>query len=323
MSTPLFLAGQKVLLTRQRHDAKRAGLHYDYRIVVGDKAYSWATRKELPEPGKSILLFEQPVHDSTYALSKKVVIPDGEYGAGVTTLDFVRKAKVAEGAKENHFSLEYEGQKLTFWKIPPGSNYFQKKMGSKAKDVWMLWNRTPVEKKAAYREEESSLYTHDGHTRSVNSLLETAEKIPQSEAYVKDLVWNLSGSNLDPARVEAADTSFPIIITDTKKHGKVVLDGAHRLAKAVRRGDEKVHVKLVKDPNTTMKPTNKYLEKAAKILIKPSHEGLLHKDLGVPTGEKIPASKLQAAKTQAKKSGDVAEEKRIVFAQNAKKWAKK
>lgn len=218
MPSPLFLANQKVLLTRQRHEAKKAGLHYDYRIVVGDKAYSWATKKEMPEPGKSILLFEQPVHDATYALSKEVIIPDGEYGAGRTTLEFVRKASVGDGAKDNHFSLNFDGQKLTFWKIPTDSNFYQKRMGKKADGVWMLWNRTPIEKKA-----------------------------------------NMS---------------------------------------------------------------NKYLEKIAKIAIKPSHEGLLHKDLGVPAGEKIPAGKLNAAKAAAKKSGNVAEEKRIVFAENAKKWTK-
>jgi len=88
------LSGQQILFTRQRHEADRMGLHWDYRMVLGDKAYSWATKKELPEPGKSILLFEQPVHDREYALSKKVVIPKGEYGGGVTYLDWVRKATV-------------------------------------------------------------------------------------------------------------------------------------------------------------------------------------------------------------------------------------
>jgi hypothetical protein len=56
--------------------------------------------------------------------------------------------------------------------------------------------------------------------------------------------------------------------------------------------------------------------KKSGIHIKPSHKGLLHKDLGVPEGEKIPAKKLE----QAKKNASPAEKKRIVFAQNAKKW---
>lgn len=52
------------------------------------------------------------------------------------------------------------------------------------------------------------------------------------------------------------------------------------------------------------------------IKIKPSHKGLLHKDLGVKGGKKIPTSKLESAK----KGASAAEKKRIVFAENARKW---
>lgn len=447
MSTPLFLAGQKVLLTRQRHDAKRAGLHYDYRIVVGDKAYSWATKKELPDPGKSILLFEQPVHDSAYALSKKVVIPDGEYGAGVTTLDFVRKAQVAEGAKDNHFSLHFDGQKLTFWKIPPGANFYQKKMGAKAKDVWMLWNRSD------YKEGPESTYTHNGKIATVDSLISAAKKVPTVSMPISEMKWALKDAKINPDRLSKADLKHPVIAT--LHDGRItVLDGTHRLAKAVKEGRSELGVKLVPDPSPVEKKasddlhekfspdltpeqmealgvlvhkgsqykdgspkenffrvrasmdawpdswhnpehpmgwyqwyqgyskgkrtadderqvkrwlsfkarhlaqlkkadptladlsiqprrrqallnwgiapginlekamTNKYLEKLAKISIDPAHKGLLHEELGIPAGEKIPAGKLSEAKAEAKASGNVAEEKRIVFAQNAKKWTK-
>ena len=51
------------------------------------------------------------------------------------------------------------------------------------------------------------------------------------------------------------------------------------------------------------------------IKIKKSHKGLLHKNLGVPQDEKIPASKLKI-----KESDSSAVKKRKVFAQNAKKW---
>jgi hypothetical protein len=49
-----------------------------------------------------------------------------------------------------------------------------------------------------------------------------------------------------------------------------------------------------------------------KIHIKPSHEGLLHKELGVPTDEKIPEAKLE----KAKHSENPAERKRATFAEN-------
>lgn len=52
------------------------------------------------------------------------------------------------------------------------------------------------------------------------------------------------------------------------------------------------------------------------IHIKASHRGLLHKELGVSSGSKIPASKL----SKAAHSSNPAERKRAVFAENAKKW---
>ena len=55
---------------------------------------------------------------------------------------------------------------------------------------------------------------------------------------------------------------------------------------------------------------------ATKSLIKLSHRGLLHKELGVKPGQKIGAAKLAKAKASAKRTGNVTEEKRIVFAQN-------
>jgi hypothetical protein len=54
------------------------------------------------------------------------------------------------------------------------------------------------------------------------------------------------------------------------------------------------------------------------IHIKPSHKGLLHKELGVASGSKIPAAKL----AKAKNSSNPAERKRATFAENAKKWKK-
>jgi hypothetical protein len=52
------------------------------------------------------------------------------------------------------------------------------------------------------------------------------------------------------------------------------------------------------------------------IHIKKSHEGLLHKNLGVPQGKPIPSGKLASAKNSA----DPAVRKRATFAENAKHW---
>ena len=50
------------------------------------------------------------------------------------------------------------------------------------------------------------------------------------------------------------------------------------------------------------------------IHIKPSHKGRLHRALGVPEGEPIPASKIAAAKH----SSSAAVRKEATFAQNAR-----
>ncbi len=52
------------------------------------------------------------------------------------------------------------------------------------------------------------------------------------------------------------------------------------------------------------------------IHIKPENKGKLHEKLGVPSGERIPASKLEAAKH----SSSAAERKEANFAANARKW---
>lgn len=94
-----------ILLVRQTHEAKRAGKHDDWRVVIGDIAHSWATRKEPPVPGKPIILWEQPVHDAAYATTPHITIPDGQYGAGTQYLSYAQKgtAHIAEG--EFHLEL--------------------------------------------------------------------------------------------------------------------------------------------------------------------------------------------------------------------------
>ena len=52
------------------------------------------------------------------------------------------------------------------------------------------------------------------------------------------------------------------------------------------------------------------------IHIKKSHEGLLHKNLGIAKGQKIPAKKL----SKALHSSNAKVKKRAVFAENAKHW---
>lgn len=61
-----------------------------------------------------------------------------------------------------------------------------------------------------------------------------------------------------------------------------------------------------------------YLQKIAEtgIDIKPSHQGFLHQDLGIPEGEHIPLERLEAAKN----SSDPKVRRRATFALNARNW---
>lgn len=132
---------EDILFTRQHHLADRAGEHWDYRIVLGDKAYSWATKKPLPElGGKPILLFQQPVHTADYALSERVEIPKGQYGAGVTTLDWAHKGK-AEGVGSDEWKVH----------LNSGKSYLIKKMPGKYGDKAWLFREINMEKKADLR----------------------------------------------------------------------------------------------------------------------------------------------------------------------------
>lgn len=137
----------KILFTRQRHDADRAGLHWDYRIVIGDKAYSWATKKDMPEPGKAIILWEQPVHTADYALRKRIVIPKGQYGSGITTLDYVKKGDIKSDPSGDKHVITLSGSDKT--------RLLLKKLPNSAKgDAWLFKNLGPemnkyIEKVAA------------------------------------------------------------------------------------------------------------------------------------------------------------------------------
>ncbi len=102
---------------RQKHDAKRAGTHFDYRVVIGDKAFSWASRKEFPETGKPTLLWEQPVHHKSYLDNPNITIPDGQYGAGTQIIDYAQKGKADVYDDSYHLELN-NGDRFLIKKAP-------------------------------------------------------------------------------------------------------------------------------------------------------------------------------------------------------------
>jgi hypothetical protein len=90
-------------------------------MVIGEVAHSWATKKELPTEGNSIILWEQPIHSAAYALTEHLVIPKGQYGAGTTTLDLAMRGAISnpENSKDK-FVLTVSGGDRYLFKETPG-----------------------------------------------------------------------------------------------------------------------------------------------------------------------------------------------------------
>lgn len=120
-----------VILSVQKHEALRAGIHHDIRLVIGNRAFSWATKK-WPDllAGKKIIGWQTPVHSKEYALSKKIVTPKGSYGAGVTTIDYIHPGKAEVGY--NYYRIELEN----------GDKFTIKETQQFGKGAWLIQNLT-------------------------------------------------------------------------------------------------------------------------------------------------------------------------------------
>lgn len=87
--------------TIQQHDAKRAGEHYDYRLVLDGKAYSWASKYLLPKmTTERFFIKRQPDHKAEYA-TWQGTIPEGQYGAGKVTFIFDAEVIVVKSSDNN------------------------------------------------------------------------------------------------------------------------------------------------------------------------------------------------------------------------------
>jgi len=94
-----------------------------------------------------------------------------------------------------------------------------------------------------YREGKHSTFTHDGVKYSVDRLIRLTKDTETETVDISKLKWIIPVSSLEQKRVAKADLKYPIIVI--KWHDKIVtLDGAHRVAKAVKQGKEKMQVKF-------------------------------------------------------------------------------
>lgn len=94
--------------------------------------------------------------------------------------------------------------------------------------------------KKVYTEGPDSLFTHNGKTYPLDPFLEKSIDLPIKYVPLTKLSWVLEKSHPDPERVAKADTKVPILYVVTKEWGYVVIDGLHRVAKAVTEGRSRI-----------------------------------------------------------------------------------
>jgi hypothetical protein len=100
-----------------------------------------------------------------------------------------------------------------------------------------------VNKNKVYQE-PNSFFRYDGEIYYLNMVFQITKNIPAMLFPVNELSWILFGSDLSPERVEKADLSYPIIISELGDKF-IVIDGAHRLAKAIAEKDNEIQVKII------------------------------------------------------------------------------
>jgi SNF2 family DNA or RNA helicase len=245
---------QEVLFTCQKHDAEKAGTHYDYRIVVDGVAHSWATFKDLPKPGESIILHKQPDHTREYSLSSHT-IPTGQYGAGLQVLQYVKKGVIKnESSAKDKFVIETNGEKYLFKHVP---NY-----GGK---MWLFKNLTPIEKKASdlqiaeksIGEEEKAIHDYTDRLKTIdNKYLRKATQHALGEERThaqgfKDAIKDIEKSAMMIRQYQHGDTGMTAWVPENKKRP------SNRWAPTGKNKYVKAKVK------TTNVKKNKYLTKVA------------------------------------------------------------
>jgi len=131
---PRISEPQAMRLAIQSHKARRAGHHYDVRIVdeKTGKAYSWAARNLPTNPGDKTLAILQPTHTAEYSTwSGKI---ESGYGAGDVELFSQDKIEVTKA----------EPQKITFNVYKSNGDTERYAMINTSGDQWLFHNVTPT-----------------------------------------------------------------------------------------------------------------------------------------------------------------------------------
>lgn len=125
-------AGQLLDFIIQAHRAQRAGLHNDFRFGSPELGlFSWASKKDLPEPGKRHAWFQQPLHSHAYGDFEGSL---HGYGAGEVRRKRKGKISIVSAAPDRVEFTTDEEQPQRFRLIRPQT--FKDKQ-------WLVLNVTP------------------------------------------------------------------------------------------------------------------------------------------------------------------------------------
>lgn len=84
-----------------------------------------------------------------------------------------------------------------------------------------------------FYQEQNSTFKSNSNVYNLNYIFKAVEDEPVEQIAIIDLIWILKHVDyLDPDRVQKADVSIPILVTKYRNK-ELVVDGLHRLAKAV------------------------------------------------------------------------------------------
>ena len=88
----------------------------------------------------------------------------------------------------------------------------------------------------------------EGNRTTIQEVLEDLRDEPLISLEVASLA-HLRRTTIEPDRKEKADLSFPIIVTAKDDKFQTILDGNHRLQKAIDKGETHISAKILKETN--------------------------------------------------------------------------
>jgi len=88
-----------------------------------------------------------------------------------------------------------------------------------------------------YQEEEGGTFESNGVRYDLNQIFRAVAALPILTIKVNRLKWVIDPhAQIDQARVDRADLDAPLLVTTMSNGRQLVVDGLHRLVKAVQKG---------------------------------------------------------------------------------------